>query len=71
MVCKAIAWSSIEEEKTERSSANPFTLCVLEGWVRVVATVEGGLEKYHLPFPGAGNQLVSKRLSVSSIFPLR
>ena len=23
------------------------------------------LEKYHLPFPGAENQLVSKRLSVS------
>ena len=61
----------IEEEKTEKSSANPFTLCVFECLVLVVVTVEGGLERYHLPFPGAGNQLISKRLNVSSVFPLR
>ena len=73
MVCKAVAWSFIEEEKTERSSANRFTLCVFECLVLVVVTVEGGgrgLERYYLPFPGAGNQLISKRLNVSSIFPL-
>ena len=71
MVCKAVAWSFIEEEKTERSSANPFTLCVLECLVLVVVTVERGLERYHLPFPGAGNQLISKRLTVYSVFPSR
>ena len=42
MVCKAVAWSFIEEEKTERSSANRFTLCVFECLVLVVVTVEGG-----------------------------
>ena len=48
MVCKAVAWSFIEEEKTERSSANYFTLCVLECLVLVVVTVEGGYRK--IPF---------------------
>ena len=41
MVCKAVAWSFIEEEKTERS-ANPFTLSVFDCLVLVVVTVEGG-----------------------------
>lgn len=37
----------------------------------MVVTVEGGLERYHLPFPGAGNRFVSKMWRVSRIFPLR
>ena len=71
MVCKAVAWSFIEEEKTERSLANPFTLCVLKCLVLVVVTVERGLERYHLLFPWAGNQLISKRLTFYSVFPSR
>ena len=47
MVCKAVAWSFIEEEKTERS-ANPFTLSVFDCLVLVVVTVEGGVRK--IPF---------------------
>ena len=71
MVFRATAWSFIEEEKTERSSANPFTLCIFECLVFVVVTPEGGLGRYHLPFPVAENQLVWGKLIISSIFPLR
>ena len=71
IVWRAAAWSFIEEENTERSSAYPFTLCVLHCLVFVIVAVGGGLGRYHLPFPGAGNQLVLERLIDSSILPLR
>ena len=58
MVCKAIAWSFIEEEE-QRGHQQILLLCV--PWIRVVVTVEGELERYHLPFPGAGNQLILER----------
>ena len=70
IVWSIAAWSFIEEENTERLSANPFTLCVLDCLVFVIVTV-GGLGRYHLSFPGVANQLVLKRLIVSSILPLR
>ena len=67
--CRAATWSSLKEENTDRSSAKPFTLCDHESFILDRLTVPGGLGRYNLPFPRAGNHLVSERLIVSSVFP--